>query len=72
MADSKTFTLEEVSEHNEKKSVWLVIHDSVYDVTPFLDEEDRAKTKKIKFRQAIIDEAIFLSFDVEFFIISTV
>ncbi|KAF7493072.1 Cytochrome b5 [Sarcoptes scabiei] len=38
MADSKTFTLEEVAEHNEKKSVWLVIHDSVYDVTPFLDE----------------------------------
>ncbi|OTF75860.1 hypothetical protein BLA29_009662 [Euroglyphus maynei] len=34
----KTFTLAEVAEHNEKKSVWIVIHDFVYDVTPFLDE----------------------------------
>lgn len=34
----KTFTLTEVAEHNEKKSVWIIIHDCVYDVTPFLDE----------------------------------
>lgn len=38
MAEVKTFTLEEIATHNEKKSVWIVIHDSVYDVTPFLDE----------------------------------
>lgn len=48
MADSKTFTLEEVAEHNEKKSVWLVIHDSVYDVTPFLDEVIEFVSIKIK------------------------
>src|SRR6218665_3670505 len=36
--ETKTFTLEEVAKHNEKKSVWIVIHDAVYDVTPFLDE----------------------------------
>lgn len=35
---TKTFTLEEVAKHNEKKSVWLLIHDSVYDVTKFLEE----------------------------------
>lgn len=38
MAETKIFTLEEVAKHNEKKSTWIVIHDSVYDVTPFLDE----------------------------------
>lgn len=36
--ETKTYTLAEVAEHNEKKSVWIVIHDCVYDVTPFLDE----------------------------------
>ena len=39
---SKTFRLSEVAEHNvtkgENKSVWLAIHDKVYDVTKFLDE----------------------------------
>ena len=35
---TKMFSLEEVAKHNEKKSVWLLIHDSVYDVTKFLEE----------------------------------
>ena len=39
---SKLFSLEEVKEHNTnnqgEKSVWLVIHDKVYDVSKFLDE----------------------------------
>ena len=38
----KVFSLEEVKKHNkargEDKSIWMVIHDSVYDVTKFLDE----------------------------------
>merc|ERR1712186_94228 len=37
----KVFSLEEVTNHkssNEDKSVWMVIHDKVYDVTKFLDE----------------------------------
>lgn len=38
MAELKTYSLEEVNQHNEKKSVWIIIHDAVYDVTPFLDE----------------------------------
>lgn len=38
MSETKTYTLEEVAQHNEKKSVWVIIHDAVYDVTPFLDE----------------------------------
>lgn len=32
------YSLEEVAKHNEKKSVWLLIHDNVYDVTKFLEE----------------------------------
>merc|ERR1711993_154255 len=37
----KVFSLEEVTNHkssNEDKSIWMVIHDKVYDVTNFLDE----------------------------------
>jgi len=33
-----TYTLEEVAQHNEKKSVWVLIHDNIYDVTKFLEE----------------------------------
>lgn len=38
MAEEKTFTLEEIEKHNDKKSVWILIHGSVYDVTKFLEE----------------------------------
>ena len=38
MPDVPTFTFEEIAQHNEKKSTWIVINDFVYDVTPFLDE----------------------------------
>ena len=34
----KTYTLKEVKEHNTVKSLWLVIHNKVYDVTEFIDE----------------------------------
>ncbi|KAI2800247.1 Cytochrome b5 type B (outer mitochondrial membrane) [Blomia tropicalis] len=34
----KTYTLEEIRKHNEKKSNWVLIHDLVYDVSQFLDE----------------------------------
>ena len=37
-SETKIYTLEEVAQHNEKKSVWLLIHDNVYDVTKFLEE----------------------------------
>ena len=40
--DDKQYSLEEVESHNigrgPDKSVWMVIHDKVYDVTKFLDE----------------------------------
>lgn len=38
MAEEKTFSLKEVANHNSNKSSWIVIHNSIYDVTQFLNE----------------------------------
>jgi len=38
MGDGKRFSTKEVAEHKDKKSVWIIIHDNVYDVTKFLEE----------------------------------
>jgi hypothetical protein len=35
---SKEFTYQDVAEHNTKKDLFVVIHDKVYDVGPFVDE----------------------------------
>ena len=41
-SEGKVFKLTEVAEHNkskgDNKSIWIVIHDKVYDVTKFMDE----------------------------------
>ena len=41
-SDVKIFSLEDVEKHKnnsgDDKSIWMVIHDKVYDVTKFLDE----------------------------------
>lgn len=37
----KTFTRAEVAKHNSKENNWFVIHNNVYDVTPFLNEVSR-------------------------------
>ncbi|EHA50730.1 hypothetical protein MCOR27_006984 [Pyricularia oryzae] len=34
----KTFTYQDVAEHNTKKDLFMVIHDKVYDATKFVDE----------------------------------
>ena len=48
---TKTYTLAEVAQHKvtkgADKSVWVVIHDKVYDVTPFLDEVNKGSPKRI-------------------------
>lgn len=38
MSETKLYSLAEVKNHNTNKSTWLVIHNSIYDVTPFLNE----------------------------------
>lgn len=35
---SKIITTAEVKKHNTKDSVWMIIHNDVYDVTNYLDE----------------------------------
>ncbi|KAL5711770.1 hypothetical protein ACHQM5_014012 [Ranunculus cassubicifolius] len=37
-SEGKIFTLSQVSEHNNSKDCWLVIHGKVYDVTKFLED----------------------------------
>lgn len=32
----RTFTMEDVSNHNTRNDCWLVIHDNVYDITQFI------------------------------------
>jgi len=34
----RMITLEELRQHRDTKSLWLAIHDNVYDVTKFLEE----------------------------------
>ena len=34
----RVITLEEMKEHKTGKSIWMSIHDKVYDVTKFLEE----------------------------------
>ena len=45
-AEGKVFRLTEVAEHKttkgDNKSIWVVIHDKVYDITKFLDEVNRS------------------------------
>lgn len=37
-SEQKVFRAEEVKEHKDAKSAWLIIHNRVYDVTKFIDE----------------------------------
>lgn len=38
MSADKEFTFQEVSGHNTKKDLYMVIHDKVYDASSFVDE----------------------------------
>ncbi|KAG0675360.1 Cytochrome b5 [Pichia californica] len=35
---SKTFSAEEVSQHNTRDDIWIIYNNKVYDVTQYLDE----------------------------------
>ncbi|XP_018318601.1 cytochrome b5 [Agrilus planipennis] len=35
---NKEYSFQEVKKHNNNQSTWVVIHNTVYDVTPFLNE----------------------------------
>lgn len=36
--EARTISFEELKEHSTAKSLWMAIHDDVYDVTKFLEE----------------------------------
>ena len=36
--EKKVYRLEEVKQHKDVKSAWIVVHNKVYDVTKFLEE----------------------------------
>jgi cytochrome b involved in lipid metabolism len=38
MAETKTYTVEELLKHTTEEDCWLAIHGKVYNVTDFLDE----------------------------------
>ena len=38
MATLKTFSISEIKQHNHDQSVWIVLHDKVYDVTKYITE----------------------------------
>lgn len=40
--ETKLFTLAEVAKHNTNRSTWLCIHNSIYDVTEFLNEVSKS------------------------------
>ncbi|AYV75195.1 MAG: putative cytochrome b5 [Terrestrivirus sp.] len=37
-SDTKYFTREEVSKHNSESDCWIILNNSVYDVTSFLQD----------------------------------
>jgi hypothetical protein len=37
-SEEKVFTLEQLKEHGTRESLWMLLHDKVYDITKFMDE----------------------------------
>ena len=42
----KQFTWEEVRQHNNSSSLWIVVHNNVYDVTKFMEEVHSLSMRK--------------------------
>lgn len=47
MSASKEFTLQEVTGHNTKKDLYMVIHDKVYDCSSFVDEHPCVSSSRL-------------------------
>jgi len=42
------YTVSEVSRHNSKKDIWIIVKDKVYDVTKFLPEHPGTEASLMK------------------------
>lgn len=60
MSSEKLYTLAEVAKNNTNKNCWFVIHNNVYDVTPFLNEVSFS-ILLISFRESICSRTVSLS-----------
>ena len=40
--EQKKYTWEEIKKHNHQRSLWIVVHNTVYDVTKFMEEVSSA------------------------------
>jgi cytochrome b involved in lipid metabolism len=36
--EEKLYTLETLKQHGTRESMWMLLHDKVYDITKFMDE----------------------------------
>ncbi|RGB37051.1 cytochrome b5-like heme/steroid binding domain-containing protein, partial [Rhizophagus diaphanus] len=45
---SKRITAEEIEQHNTENSIWIIVHDKVFDVTNFLNEHPGGKKVLLK------------------------
>ena len=60
MAD-KEFTYSDVSEHNTKKDLYIVVHDKVYNASSFVDEHPYVCSRPARTRLARLARAWYRS-----------
>ncbi|GAA5813212.1 hypothetical protein MFLAVUS_006686 [Mucor flavus] len=45
---SKKYTIEEVTKHQQADDCWIIVHDKIYDISPFLNEHPGGKKVLLK------------------------
>lgn len=58
MAAEKEFTYADVSAHNSKKDLYMVIHDKVYNASSFIDEHPYVQQQLESFPLRLLTEVV--------------